>query len=258
MIYNNLGRREQGKTTLALWLIRQARVRVVIDPRGLVPTTHRYTTAEDVAHGFDGVREAYATPNTLAGVPVTRLYDVPSLIVVTPDSNVQGVFNFVAEECKALVRDYPTRTLALLVDELRFIDTRASSAFDWLLRCSTRDMSVIAMTAHRPVDVPPDIRAITDFWCIFQTTQENDLKVLAERCSPDVAELAPKLKPREFLVWDDTRGTCKLHSDPTVWYQPLRAVADTGSADPSIEDVRSLDGSTPNSGPKLDRGLPFR
>ena len=206
MIYLCLGRREMGKSTLALFLIRKQPVRVIFDPRGLFPTS---VSSPVVVNASD------------LGARMNDIYEAKSgQVVIVPDGKTQPMFEATAIEVKRWLRDSPL-PIALLVDELRFVDPDESTEFDWILRCAGRATVTVVLTAHRPVDVPTDIRAIADMWCIFQTTQEHDLKVIAERCSPDVAEKVSRLRPREFVSWDDTRGVMTFHGFPERWYVPL-------------------------------------
>ena len=206
MIYLCLGRREQGKTTLALYLTRTHRARVLFDPRGLIPAPVRVTRLSEIQPAFDNLW--------------TDVKEGPQTIVLTPDGRVQPFFERTAEEVKRWVREPHAPSIAFLVDELRFVDPN-TEAFDWLCRCATRAQVTIVATAHRPTDVPTDLRAITDVWCLFQATQEHDLQVIETRCSAATRADVQRLKPREFIVWDDTRGVRTAYLDPRVWYSPL-------------------------------------
>jgi hypothetical protein len=208
VIYLALGRRETGKTTLAYFLVRKCKSRVVFDPRGLIPApAGRARSLDDISDAFD----------KLAG-------DSGADVVITPDGDVQACFERMSAEIRSWLHDdddAPRPALGVLVDELRFVDTKAP-AFDWLLRCATRASLSIVLTAHRPADVPPDIRAIADVWLIFKTTQEHDLKVLSERCDPSVAAIGQRLIDRQFVAWDDTRGKATTYTKPIAWYVPLK------------------------------------
>jgi hypothetical protein len=227
MIYLCLGRREQGKTTLALYLTRRERARVVFDPRGLVPSPRRVTSAIEVRSSFDDLWVASKRATTQ--------------VVITPETSVQPMFERTSSEVKRWVREPGADPIAYVVDELRFVDPN-TDAFDWLCRCATRQQVIIVATAHRPTDVPTDLRAIADVWCLFQTTQEHDLDLIETRCSVQVRNAVAKLKPREFVVWDDTRGLMDRHIDPTLWYVPLgqsRAVSPEDSPLPIAAPVDS-------------------
>jgi hypothetical protein len=140
----------------------------------------------------------------------------------------QPFFEQVSRELKAWIREGSAPPLAFVVDELRFVDTKAE-AFDWLTRCATREQIMIVGTAHRPSDVTVDLRAIVDVWCLFAMTQEHDLRVIEERCSIATAQLVRRLRPREFVVWDDTNGTRHLYRDPAAWHVPLQVATPTAA-----------------------------
>jgi hypothetical protein len=153
-------------------------------------------------------------------------------IAVTPERNLQQSFERVSGEVKRYLQD--GGRLAFLVDEMRFLDTEASTAedFNYVLRCTERSSSTIILTAHRPADISTHLRSIVDVWCLFYTTQEHDLEVIAERCSDRVADRVSKLKPRQFVVWDDTKTD---HQDrevltPDAWYVPLKKATTGGPA----------------------------
>ena len=211
MIYLILGRREQGKTTLGLWMLRRGQAaRAIFDPRGLIAPMAggtRIETIDDIPIGFAA----------LSGRSITEL-------IYTPEFDVRPAFEIFAGELAAWVRDDRTRALRVLVDEAGFapLDT---SEFLWLLRCSRRDRVDVVITAHRPADIPTDVRAIVDHWLIFPMRQEHDLRVITERCGSPVAQRVSELPDHWCVHWDDSRSTAQLLSDPTVWYLDMEALA---------------------------------
>lgn len=237
MIYLNLGRREVGKTTLAAYLISKSPTRIVFDPRGLYPAERRATDSADIANWFLAAMQSDAP--------------IGAELVITPDDDVQGCFDLVCAYVKTWLKSGRS-DIAFLIDEVRFIHDMNGPDLNWILRCATRASVTVVFTAHRPSDVAPDIRAISDMWCVFQMTQEHDLKVLAERCSPAVSNLVSKLKPRFFVAWNDANGTMKSYVHPELWYVPLRA------AQPVKPDVRAaLDELPGDDLPNGNRHLDF-
>jgi hypothetical protein len=200
MITLVIGRREQGKTTLAYCEAKRQPTVIIFDPRG---------TFTDEKEG-DG-RDLY-----------TRLNE-DSRIVVHPQGSVIESFNDMCETVKDWIRDNPDEPIALLVDEARFIDTPSEvpPALDYIIRFfGTKNVHVI-LTMHRPVDVAVDIRAIADVWCMFRTTQEHDLKVIAEHCGGDVADRVATLGAREFVAWNDAKAEVYVNTRPGSWYVAL-------------------------------------
>lgn len=207
MIILDIGRRGQGKTTLAIYMARRSARRFILDPRGLVQQT-------------PGDRLLSSSP-TLIAQGVDRVVDdqVPEL-VITPTLNPQTAFDALVNELYEWLKRDPKASFTLVIDELRFLPDLETAQFEWLLRCSQPDRVHIILTCHRPADIPVNVRAIADQWLIFRVTQEHDLKVIAER-SPRAAMAARHLEKREFVAWDDATGEYKVFKRPDQWFVPL-------------------------------------
>jgi hypothetical protein len=210
MIYINLGRREQGKTTLALYLAQrsEAALQVIFDPRGLFPTDKRATTAGVIDEQFGEAEK-----------------QLRSRIVVTPEYDLQVRFEQTCREVKTWVQNIMSN-VALIIDEARMLDLQ-DGAFDWLARCASRSQLTIILTAHRPKDIPVDVRAIADVWCVFPTTQAHDFEVFEDQFNEPACNAIRRLKDRQFLAWDDTSASYKTYSDPALWYVPLAGAGAT-------------------------------
>lgn len=202
MIALIIGRKEQGKTTLGYHLALKHPTRLIFDPR-----EHFFTspvTIEDTGNLYELLNEH------------------PEIIVKPPDHYPEN-FEIMCEELRSWIRDNRSEEFSLLVDESYDIKTPdyMPAALDWLMRKTKRAQTRIIFTAHRPVDISTDIRALSDDWFIFQTTQEHDLRIIAERCGSEVAEIVQTLKPREFVRWDDSLGIWKRFDEPSAWYVSL-------------------------------------
>jgi hypothetical protein len=202
MIALCIGRKEQGKTTLGYHLAKTMPTRIVFDPR------EHFFTSLCVTENANGLYE---------------LLDDQQEIIVKPPDHYPEHFELVCEQLRAWIKDNREEEFALLVDESYDVKTPdfMPPALDWLMRKTKRKQVRIIFTAHRPVDVATDIRALSDNWFIFQTTQEHDLKIIAERCGREVAEQVSTLKAREFINWDDSIGVWKKFSDSSKWYVSL-------------------------------------
>jgi hypothetical protein len=193
-----IGRREQGKTTLAYWLARQRSTRVIFDPRAMF-----HTTSDVLPSGF----------------ALFELLDDREEVIVQPQENVVAAFDETTTAIRDWILQNPDEPFALLVDEARFVETteKISPSFDWILRLGPRKTLDTILTAHRPVDISTDIRAIADYWFIFQTTQEHDLKVITERCGGEVADMVSTLEPFQLVVWNDSIGKFRKETDSEKW-----------------------------------------
>lgn len=223
MIYLDIGRREQGKTTLGYYMVQRVTQRAIFDPRAMIrPGGARSVVVRadiELAPAFDALQD--------------REIDE---IIYTPPGNVQDGFALFSSELYAWVAGMPARPLGILVDEAGFVNLEIDH-FLWVLRCSRRDVVMIVVTCHRPIDISTSIRAIADTWLLFPMRQEHDLRIIEQRCSPAVARQLEKLKPRQFVLWDDARAEWKLYGDPTRWYVRLAdPVASTDAASP-LSDI---------------------
>jgi hypothetical protein len=198
-----IGRRKRGKSTLAYAISLQKPTRVTFDPRRQFHTTDDIIQAPEVV--YDMLEER-------------------SEIIVQPYENVQSVFDRTTFEISDWIDDNPQEQISLLADEVRFLDTpnRHYEHFDRIIRFSDPEKVDAIMTCHRPSDISVDIRAIADYWCIFHTTQEHDLKIIGERCGNGVVEMVRTLRNRgEFILWDDGEGIAKLKNQPSSWFVPI-------------------------------------
>jgi len=240
VIYLALGRRQLGKTTLVYSMARKCPARIILDPRALIHSDGlRVSNARDLSAAVDAIIDER---NSLQEV------------LITPDSNVQSMFNQASQHVKDWAIDFQhapraTRRMMFVIDEARFFDLRESAAFEYVLRAAPPDLVNVAITAHRPADIPTDIRAISDHWLMFRCTQEHDLKVIGERCTDAVRNHVEKLNPHEFIDWDDATATAKAYRNPAAWYIPLRS--------PNAPDRLDLDILPPTDKDTLDTSRLF-
>lgn len=206
MIYIIIGRRGTGKTTLGYTLACGKGRRSIYDPRREFSTSPSYD---------------FLLPDDA---------DRPEMIV-TPEHSAAGEFPAFCSVIKEWIDDDPEIARSVLVDETRFVKRvlLETPSFDYILRCSDRQKVNVIFTAHRPSDLPVDVRAIADTWCVFQSTQEHDLEVLRERCGDDFAAKVQTLGEHQFMSWDDSRAVATAYLDPRVWYVPLRPVVASSS-----------------------------
>lgn len=226
MIYIDLGRRELGKTTLAVWMALRCPFRIFIDPRNMI--------------AIDGAVRV-TTPAELVDAELRMIDGEVRTIVVMPRRDIPQMFEAVCRFVFAWSEDFPdaAHAIALVIDEARIInnarrpgDTSAarvletSDAFDDVLRMTPRELTHVIMTAHRPQDIPTDIRAITDQWLLFRSTQEHDLKQLRDVCGDRLADKLTRLDPYQFICYRSDRGSYTEHRDPKVWFVPLRPASE--------------------------------
>lgn len=210
MIYLLLGRRKKGKSTLAYYLARDPRFprRLVFDPRGIFRRDGGFvaTTAGELSQGVDALAEGEVGE-----------------VVYTPTESLDGIaFPAFAAEIRLWTRYQPDLKLAIVVDELSFLESSAESEdFLWALKTSNDKSLYFFLTCHRPREVPVPIRAISNYWYVFQTTQEHDLDVIKKRCGSDAAARVAKLTGYDVLCWDDSQSHATIYDRPADWFVPL-------------------------------------
>lgn len=194
-----IGRRELGKTTLAVHLARFYQKRVIWDPRHMIHTSSVIVNDTTIDEIFD----------------LLEKYDE---IIVRAHFNVEGTFERMCEEIQAWITEHPYITFCLLLDEIRFTPKPDDEQnFNWIVRCTKRETVSVIVTAHGVPDINTNMRRIADFWILFQLTLEADLQTVLERCGREVVKEVEKLKPYQFIVWNDGNRTWRKETDSERW-----------------------------------------
>lgn len=200
-----VGRRELGKTTLAVHVSRFFPTRVNFDPRHMIFTTPDILYDDQVSEGL------YELLNTRAE------------ITIRPNFDKEKVFADTCEVIYLWLRDNPGEEFCLLIDECRFIrNPEKNPHFDYIVRCTPRSEVSVILTCHGIVDVSPDLRRIADFLVLFQLTMAADIETVREKCGDEVAEEVQKLEPYQYIVWNDSIHLWRKHTEKEKWYVPLR------------------------------------
>lgn len=204
MLDLTIGRRELGKTTLAVHIARSFKRRVIWDPRHMINTSE--VILNDVT--IDGIYDAL------------EKYDE---IIVRPNFDVEETFERMCEEIQGWITEHPEITFCLLLDEIRFTPKPDDEKhFNWLVRCTARDTVSVVVTAHGVPDINTNLRRIADYWILFQLTLEADLQTVFERCGKEVVKEVQKLKPYQFIVWNDGDRTWRKETEPSKWFISLK------------------------------------
>jgi hypothetical protein len=209
MLIGNFGRRQMGKTTLAIYMADKVDRRALLDPRALVrrPGAVIVRSARRLREAFDALAAGDCDE-----------------IVYTPVDEHRAAFNAFASELRRWVIEYPALDLAVVIDEASFyevLDPRLPPAsradFNFAIKSCDLDRVHVIVTCHRPADLAPDVRALMNRWCLFRTRQEHDLAVIRERCDAAVVDAVQDLADRHFVMWDDDAAEWELNDAPFVW-----------------------------------------
>jgi hypothetical protein len=201
MLILSIGKRYRGKTTAGYHFIRKMPARFVFDPRHDFNLDGATVTHDPKPLHFEGA-----------------FLDGPHDVTIRPLENANEEL---ARLCTVLQRYSAAHCrFGLLLDECRFFKEelkKVNSDFDKLVRYGSQSL-VIVLTAHRVTDIPPDVRAIADLWCVFHTTHQADLKTYEEHFGdPRLVEQIRALKKREFLSWDDGEQRARFHRNAETW-----------------------------------------
>lgn len=216
MIVLCIGRRERGKTTLAYYQAGKVSRRFIFDPRGMIqrPGSVRVKRAQEL-------REV-AFPALVDG-------EVSEVVYQPQEDDIQAAFATFSRLAKRWITEHPEQPLAVMVDEISFVNLNEPS-FQWVLKCCASDRVHIFLTCHRPADVPVNVRSIADRWCLFQCRQEHDMSVIEERCSADVANAVRRVEGHEFVLWDDAKAETRIFRDSAPWHVKLKETKAAGVA----------------------------
>ena len=230
-----VGRREEGKSTLALYLAYQSHAAVfVFDPRGM----------------FDG--HVVQSPEQLQQAISDKLYEDGNPIVYRFDSgNAETAFEEMAD---VLFPPQFTRGgFALIVDEAGELQG-ANQINEALKRAIAQhptkgDFRVsIIQTSHRLPEFHGKTKALLNDLYIFQTTHPRDLQTILDYTgSEEILPIVEKLPQHHLLRYKFARqadgvAQYEVWDNPTVWYVPMSA-----SSSPQGEEVES--GSDPDGAP---------
>lgn len=200
-----IGKRELGKTTLAVSTSRHFSTRVIFDPRHMIDTTSDILSDGEVSENL------------------YEMLDTRAEVIVRPHFDVDGTFAAMCKEIYHWLRDNPTEPFFLLLDEVRFLENpEGNQHFDFIVRSTPREQVSIALTCHGVTDISTDLRRIADYWLLFKLTLEADLDRVRERCGTLVADEVQKLRPYEYIVWNDAVGQWRKHAEPSKWFVNLK------------------------------------
>lgn len=184
------GQPRQGKTTLALAVARREAARLVV----LDPVRSRALHSVPGVDSWARMARWLASPN--AGADRWEI----ALRSAEP-----------SDYAKALRFAEYFRHVALLVDEV-FIVASDRDALPWLVKAARTSAHfgggagvTLYMTAQRPYDIPPDVRACLTRLLMFATREPGDLEYISRfTLAPELAAQVAGLAPHHFLEFPPT------------------------------------------------------
>lgn len=232
MNVNIVGRREEGKTTLALYVCRRYKAKFIWDPRGMI--------------GCEPNGIIVCTPDDLETAIQEEDWRGGPVVYRAESGDVESEFTSV---CEVLFPPKFTRGgFAFLIDEAGELQN-AHGVHDDLKRVVKQhptfpkhESVLVVQTNHRLAEFNNSCKALLDELYIFQTTLPGDLKTLEEHTG--MVEITPIVKnlPHHYCVrylygrQAAGKPQYELWDDPSVWYQPLKGGIAICGNDPSKRD----------------------
>lgn len=212
------GRREEGKTTLSMYLARRDHPGVVVfDPRGQIAGIVVYNCDDLEAAIEEGAwKDGPIVYRDDSGEPEASFNELSS--VLFPPQFPLGGFSLVVDESGFLQNaHYINRNFARAIKEH---PTDATGP---------REESVtIIQNNHRLAEFNNTCKALMNELYIFQTTHPGDLKVLGEHTdgSTEIARIVKNLDHHHCLRYYYGRRSDNLQyevwDDPAVWYSDFK------------------------------------
>lgn len=193
-----IGRRRQGKSTLALSLAKsQKKTIIVFDPN------NQYTNVPII-----GEVNAWMEDSGPASIGRILPADPAADWAALADQLDGGAWRW---------GDY-----TLILDECSMLmsPNKIEDHLERYARTSPKDVSVI-LTTHRSVDVHPLFRSLSTDWFLFHQFQDRDLEVIADNFGPDVARASAELPEYHAIhFWLATGGAPEWNvwDKPEAWY----------------------------------------
>lgn len=197
-----IGRRRQGKSTLALALAtRKQKAVIVYDPNNqyghipIIPSLPEWM--------------ATATPTSVGRIIPSDVVADWETMVAELDGGMWrwGDYSLIVDECSMLMHP-----------------AKVHWALERYARTSPKDVDVI-LTTHRTVDVHTLFRALATDWFIFHQHLDRELDNIADTFGKDVAN-ASKSLPNYHVIhfWLDAGGLPQYR----IWDQPEKWYIDIG------------------------------
>lgn len=198
-----VGRRRQGKSTLALALAKAKRQTILIfDPNnqfGAIPAI------DDIETWLESA-------------------DEKSIGRIIPNPPVEDAWAELADILDGGKWEWAEYTLILDEASMLMSPHQLDDRLERFARTSPKDVHLI-LTTHRARDINPLFRALATDWFVFQTNIALDIETLRKNFGDEMAQIVPTL-PKYHVAhyWLSDGGEPKID----VWNKPLEWYIDIG------------------------------
>lgn len=223
-----MGRRRQGKSTLALYTAMKISEETgcgifIFDPNAQYKRFRTVHTVSDLLTAIEEAREA------------KKIED--RIIVYRPLGDVQEEWEQFADAI------WPFGNYVVIIDEAHniqkptYIDLKLSR----LIRQAPTDTDApetvhILQNVHRPSDTHGLVRSQATHFYIFRSTLPADLDVLEDNCGTEVAEIVSSLPKHHYLIFDVDKEEYTVVNNPESWKIELKGGAVSQNEPEDIQD----------------------
>jgi hypothetical protein len=233
--FNIVGRREEGKTTLALFLCRRYTAKVIWDPRGMIGDQQSAVlvcTPDDLEIAIEEGewRRGPIVYRQESGDVESEFTSVCQ--VLFPPKFTKGGFAFVIDEAGELQNPH-------------FVHPELKRVIKQHPTFPPRESVLVIQTNHRLSEFHNSCKALMNELYIFQTTLPRDLDVVEEHTGiPEIREVVkalPKHHCIRYLYDRQEVGAAQyeIWDDPSYWYVPLKGFKVDQPPQPSHRDEKS-------------------
>jgi hypothetical protein len=230
-----IGRRAQGKSTLALYVAERVQGKIGAH---IIPIFDPKRTFKCVPHtnNADVFGQMLLTPGprAIAYQPFASTGDMEQ------KDNVWDEFSVFCDSLgieKHLGDESPSRPdlgpVVLLVDEAWFLQSGVV-VHPWLeklVRLADYKTFFLFQMAHRPGDISPRVRAQADEFFYFRQWLPGDIDIVEDMSGADVAEAVSQLPDHHVIRFEVATGFWELWANPANWYRDISAECVKGEYD---------------------------
>lgn len=217
-----MGRRYQGKSTLALFLSKRIQARVGAHVIGI----------------FDPKRSFKVIPHTSDLELFNELMETRGNFAVSFQPSGRSDEDGVTVEVESQFEDFvstlgidfhlgeshPTRDnlrpFVLVVDEAWLLQARGSinGQLANLVRLADSQNFYLIQISHRPTDFSTAARSQADEYFFFRQWLASDVETVREWCGDEVAEAVSKLPLHHVIRYEVNTGKWELWNKPEAWF----------------------------------------
>jgi DNA helicase HerA-like ATPase len=225
--YALCGRRQEGKTTMALYLGRRIRRQlkghavVFFDPKRSLRTIRSTSDYEELSE----IMEAGQVGEVAFVPPFAFNAEEPPKQIVQ-ESFVGFVQTLAIEE--HLGSKEPARRnlspIVVVVDEAwNLQDAREMQPhLAGLVRLADKEKVFLIQATHRPSEFSTTYRAQVDVWFFFRQWLPSDLDSVEEACGQEVAHIVARLPRHHVVRYDVNSGQFSVWDKPEAWHISIR------------------------------------